>query len=157
MQRWLPLLAVLLLLLLLAGLYGPGWYRGYLFQRDVEAMLAAARTGSTPGIAAACLPGQQADAQSILSQYLPADYASKLERLSIAGSEQFDATTRYALVNCRLSAGDSVVIYSGKLKWVWNGQRWDWDFFGSYAAPFQPAGEIRWIALDELLPEAAGY
>lgn len=154
MQRFLPLLAVLAVLLVIAGLYGPGWYRGWLFQRDVEAMLAAARSGSTQGIASACLPAQQADALSILSQYLPRDYASKIARLSIASSLPEQDGTRYAIVNCRIEAGDGIAIYSGKLKWVWNGTRWDWDFFGSYAAPYAGPGEPRWIKLDEILPEA---
>jgi hypothetical protein len=155
MQRFVPLLVVFILLLIIAGIYGPGWYRGLLFQRAVESMLTAARAGNTQGIASACLSAQQADALSILSQYLPSDYASKIARLSLASSEPGEDGARYAIVNCRIEAGDGIIIYSGKLRWVWSGTRWDWDFFGSYAAPFQPAGEVRWIKLDEVLPEAS--
>lgn len=156
MQRFLPLLVVLLLLIALGALYGPAAYRNYLFQRDVEAMLASARAGNTQGIANAALAAQRADALAILTQYLPADYAGKIAKLTLGSTQEVDARTRYALVTCRIEAGEGIAIYSGKLKWTWTGERWEWDFFGSYAAPFQPSGEPSWIELDELLPQA-GY
>jgi hypothetical protein len=155
MQRFIPLVSILILLLVLGVMFGPGLYRTYTFQRDVEAMLAAARSGNTQGIAAAALPAQQADAAAILGQYLPADYAQKVTKLALTGSTPEGDATRYAIVTCKLAAGDSAVIYQGKLKWVWSGKRWEWDFFGSYAAPYTGPGETRWLKLDEVLPEAS--
>jgi hypothetical protein len=154
MQRFVPLLAVAILGLALALLYGPQLYRQWTFERDVGAMLAAARSGDTAGMVRAIAPAQQREAQRIFDSYLPADYAQRIVRLSLTRSEDSPAGGRYAFVVCRLESGGEPALYQGKLLWRWDGRRWAWDFTGSYAAPFSPSGEPQWYKLSDIIAEA---
>ena len=158
MQRYIPLIAVLVLLLALALLYGPQLYRNWTFQRDVETMLASARRGSTAGIVQAIAPPQQREAQRIFDAYLPPDYAQRITQLSLASSEPgAQPDERYALVTCRMESGEELALYQGKLLWHWTGRRWTWDFTGSFAAPFSPSGPPQWYKLSEIIEEARSY
>jgi len=157
MQRFAPLLAVIGLLLILALMYGPQAYRNWTFQRDVETMLAAARSGNTAGMVANVDPGQQAEAKRIFDAYLPADYAQRIDRLTLSGGEDGARSGRYALVTCRMSESSNVVIYQGKLLWKWNGKHWTWDFGASQAAPLSLSGDTQWYKLSDILEEARAY
>jgi hypothetical protein len=157
MQRFIPLIVVVLLLAVVGLLYGPQAYRNWTFQRDVETMLAAARSGNTQGMVQTIDPAQQAEAQRIFDAYLPKNYAERITRLTLSSSEDSGSGGRYALVTCRLEADGNLAIYQGKLLWHWDGHRWAWDFAGSMAAPFSPSGEPQWYKLSEIIAEARAY
>jgi hypothetical protein len=156
MQRWAPFLAVAVLLAIVGMLYGPGWWRSYTFSRDVEAMLAAARAGQIPGIVAAVDPAQQADANAVLTQYLPPDFASKIAKLSLGESTEQAGGGRTCIVTLRTQDGGDTGLWQGKLPWHWDGRHWRWDFQHSLAAPFSPSNDQQWVPLEELLPSARG-
>ena len=67
MQKYIPLIILILLVLGLALYFGPGLYKGYTFRRDSSRMLEAARTGNLAGVVSSIDSLQQ---QRLAQQHL---------------------------------------------------------------------------------------
>ncbi len=152
MQRIIPIAVLLAVLIALAAYFGPPMYRGWLFKRDCNAMLAAARAGQLSAVIAAIDPAQQHQYGALLQQYVPADYNQSIESLKLLRFEESDQGRIWANVILRVEQGDSTGLYEGRLPWRFDGRHWTWDFAGSLGAAYSPnGGQQHWIKLEELI------
>lgn len=154
MKSWGPLIVVLVLVAMLAALFGPGLYRSVLLRRSVRTLTTAAQAGDTAAIVALISPSQQAQASELFGQYLPDNYAERIESFRLTHVSMDDDDTGVTIVTCKVLAGEYRGIYQGQLVWHYRAGRWEWDFLGSAGAEFSPAGEPAWIRLSELVTEA---
>lgn len=150
-------------LLLAAALYfGPGVYRSWLFQKRCDAMLADALAGKLGKVTSYVQPDQQKLVSALFQTAVPANYTDYLSSLKLSsfGRDEGEKDVIWALVTAKLSyeGGGSADagLAQGKLRWVWNGRNWEWDFEGSYGAQFPTAGEANWVRLGDFITIDSG-
>ena len=150
MQRFIPLIVLVVLLLSLGLIFGPGMLRGWQLRKTVGSMLDSAARGDLSTVSAHALPAQRPQLDIMLG-HLPQSYSERIESLRMARYEMVDGTEAWTLVNCRIEGSGGPSIYQGKLLWRYTQGEWQWDVLGSYAAPFSPSGEPSWISIEEAL------
>jgi hypothetical protein len=152
MQRLIPIAVLLAVLIALAAYFGPPVYRGWLFKRDCNAMLASAQVGKISPVIAAIDPGQRQQYGDLLLQYLPADYYKNIQSFKLLRYEESQPGKIWANVIMRVEQGDGTGLYEGRLPWRFDGKHWYWDFGNSMGAAYSPTGESQnWIKLEELI------
>lgn len=150
MRKYIPLLILLAVALGLLVFYGPHWYKSYLFRQAAGQFTSAVKNGDTTGWLGMVDPAQQARLQPHLNR-LPPDYAMHISSFKLSRYERSGGDTIWAIFTCRLDDASGSGVYQGKLRWRWQNGRWEWDFLGSFAAPFSISGEPEWIKLEEML------
>jgi hypothetical protein len=154
MRKFIPLVILLASALLLLALYGPGWYRSYQFRQQAGALITAAEAGNLQGVTALIEQRQRQRVASQLQRYLPADWGARVDSLKLTSYEKDGSDTIWAIFTLRTDGGggmDSFGLYQGKLRWVYTGGQWQWDFTGSYGAPYATSGEPAWQGLGDYL------
>lgn len=157
--RLAPLIAVLVLLLATLAWQGPRWYRDWRFRQDCSAMLGYALAGKLDKVEGTILPEQRPVANVLFRTVVPANYSDELQSLKLSSFEHDngDPAVIWALVTARFGVqGDPAGLAEGKLRWVWNGSEWEWDFEGSYGAMFPTAGEAQWVKLGDFITVQSG-
>jgi hypothetical protein len=154
MRSWAPLIVVLALLILLAALFGPGIYRGYLLRNTTGDLLEAALEGRTADITALVKPAQQQQVAQLIGQHLPAGYQQSISSLKLTRARIVDDSQAETLVTCKIEQGEWLGLYQGRLIWEYSQGRWEWNFEASAGAEFPLSGEPAWVKLSELMPLA---
>jgi len=149
MNRWIPVVVILLIVAGIALLLGPGIYHGMLFKRDCRVMLSAVTVGDLATAVAQIEPAQQAPINSLLNAHVPPGYEQYIASLKLTSWERQDDGVIWAIVTLRVEDSSSFGLYQGKLRWVYDAaaRRWWWDFTGSHGAEYSPSGEPRWQPL----------
>ena len=156
MRRFIPLIVIVLLVGLLAAVYGPGVISAARFRGNCQSMLKDAAEGRLAGVVAVVEPSQQQEVQAMLSRYLPADYYQNITELRLIKIDRINADTMVAIVKCQVEHGAYAGIYQGRLSWRYHSGQWWWDFLKSSGAEFSLTGEPAWVALPEIMPLAEG-
>lgn len=152
MQRHIPVIIIVAALISLAAYFGPPLYRGMLFRRDCNRMLADAAAGKLPGVIAALDPKQRTAIGALLGQYLPPDYSQSIDSLKLSHYEETEPANIWAYVVAKIEMEGGVGIYEGRLHWTYDSKHWYWDFEGSYGAAFSAGAEQQeWIKLSDLV------
>jgi len=154
MQKYIPLIILVLLVLGLALYFGPGLYKGYTFRRDSRLMLDAAKMGNLTGVTGAIDKLQQPRIRPLINHYVPMDYYQHIKSLKLTSWDLRDDGSIWSIVTLQIDQGGEMGIYQGKLHWLFDGRRWWWDFEGSYGGVFAPSGEPAWTRLGDLIPLA---
>lgn len=151
MQRIIPIAILVIVLIALAAYFGPPVYRGWLFKRDCNAMLAAVKSGQLGAVIAYIDPSQQQYCSNVVLQHVPLDYQQSIESLKIVRYEESEPGKIWANVIARIAQGEGTGLYEGRLRWLFDGKRWYWDFASSLGAAYSPSGQQQnWIKMDEL-------
>ena len=150
MNRYIPLVVLLVLIGAFSIIYGPGIYRGLQFKRASSEMLRELKAGRLSAAIGYIEPAQQAGV-SALTQRLPADYQQHIASLKLTHWERADRETIWAVVTLRLQDDAGSGLYQGKLRWQYSQGRWWIDFSRSYGAPATLSGEPEWRELVDLL------
>lgn len=152
MQRIIPIAVLLTVLIALVAYFGPPVYRGWLFKRDCNAMLAAAQAGRLSTVITTIDPAQQQLYGPLLQQNVPADYFKSIESLKLLHYEESEPGKIWANVILRVEQGESIGLYEGRLPWRFDGRHWTWDFTNSLGAAYSPTSKQQdWIKLEELV------
>jgi len=154
MRRFIPPLVILVVVLALAAYFGPGLYRAWLFRRDCGQLLLDTRAGRLQAVIHAIEQQQQLRVGALLTQHVPVDYYTDIVSLRRTSYEEPEPGLIWCIVTLRLQQGDGIGLYQGRLRWVFKGRRWWWDFEGSYGAQFSTSGEPEWIKLSDLVDYA---
>jgi len=159
MNRWLPLIALLVVLAVIAAVVVPPIYRGMLFTRDCRGLITAAKAGDIKQMAAACDPGQQQRVENLFTDLLPADFKDYIKTLKLTSWERQQDGTVLAVLTLRTEYNGAAGVYQGRLLWVYDGvaRRWHWDFNRTEAAEFSLSGEPDWQPLATMLELARRY
>jgi hypothetical protein len=156
MRKFIPVIILLAVALGLLAVYGPGAYQGLLFRRTIGQFITSAKAGDTAAWSALIDSGQQQRTTPQL-QRLPADYQQHIASLKLTSYERSAPDTIWAIITCRLTEDSGSGIYQGKLRWRWQNGRWEWDFTGSFAAPFSTSEEPDWVELSDMLRLAEAF
>jgi hypothetical protein len=151
MQRYIPFVIVLVVLIALAAYFGPRIYRGWLFRRDCNAMLAAAQAGKLQGVIAAIDQAQQMQIGTLLHQYVPTDYDKSIKSLKLTRYEESETGKVWAYITARIEQGEGQGLYECRSRWSFDGKHWRWDFLDSYGAALSLDGNEQWIKLSDLV------
>ena len=150
------------LLLAAALFFGPVAYRSWQFQQRCAQMLEDALGGRLSQVASYVQPEQRQLASTLFQTAVPANYTDYLHSLKLSNfsRESGDPDVIWALVTAKLSASEggseTSGLAQGKLRWVWNGRDWEWDFEGSYGAEFPGSGNANWIRLGDFITMESG-
>ncbi|MCC7479395.1 hypothetical protein IT575_13200 [bacterium] len=151
------IITLLLFLLGSAAFFGPGLYRSWLFQRSCDAMLTDALAGRLQQVSGYVQPQQKLLVDTLFQTAVPQNYTDYLHSLKLSSFEK-DKTEPgviWAMVTAKLSSSEggseTAGMAQGKLRWVWNGRKWEWDFEGSYGSEFPVSGQANWVRLGDFI------
>ncbi|MBN2081459.1 hypothetical protein JW859_04535 [bacterium] len=153
MQRWLPLLMILVGLALAALYFGPGLYRNMLFKRDCQGFMTAVSTGDTNTLLNYIEQNQRNTLAQLISN-VPPDYYRRIETLKLTSWQKTDPATIWAIVTLKLDNDTAGLgLYQGKLRWRYDdaGRSWTLDILDSYGAVYSTSGDPEWISLEDAL------
>jgi hypothetical protein len=151
MQRYIPFAIVLAVLIALAAYFGPRVYRGWLFRRDCDQVLADLQAGKLQAVIAAIDPAQRMQIGTLLQQYVPADFNKSIKSLKLTHFEEPENGKIWAFTTARIEHSEGIGLYEGRMRWIFDGQHWRWDFLNSYGAVLSLDGDEQWIQLSELV------
>lgn len=151
MQRYIPLLIILAVLISLAAYFGPRIYRGWQFRRDCNQMLADVQAGKLQAVITAIDAAQQAQIGALVYQYVPVDFNKNIQALKLTHYEESEQDKIWAYATARIDQGDGQGLYECRMRWVFDGKHWRWDFLNSFGAVLTLNGEEQWIKLSDLV------
>lgn len=157
MNRWIPVIAVLVVLLAIGVLTLPPLYRGMLFKRDCQVLVAAITAGNVAAITGSIDPLQQTAAGKLFSRVLPADFQTYIASMKMTHWERRNPAEIEAILTLRTEYNGGTGVFQGKLRFTYDAaaRRWWWDINSTQAAEFTMSGEPQWQPLVQLL-ELAG-
>jgi hypothetical protein len=151
MQKYIPLIILLLIVIGLAVYFGPGMYRSYLFRRDCSQLIEDIKAGKLNEVVCTVEKPQQFRIKPLVKRYITPDFCKQIKSLKLSSWETREPGSIWSILTLQLDEGGEKGIYQGKLHWNFDGKRWWWDFENSYGAPMATTGEPQWVKFGSLV------